>query len=292
MGEAFCEVWRNAPSLAQILVIGEGGSGAGAGNARGADEDIAGGGLGIDEFDDGCAEAEDAQDLRPEGVGENIGQAFAQDSVPKDGAVRAHLSGKGLLEFVLAARCAEDGAGILFDTEGEGVIGCGIVRMERKDDIGRLRRLVGSDIAGHEGARIGHFKGFGGPPAECDYVRLAVDANELHGGFADGFDIGLCREGKVGLSAAAIDDAERLSAIAGAAGRQFVEHGIDNAEKFVHLTEFCLHGWFQGSLVGSETEGDEEFFRVETAEGVILLVIVSSGAVFDGSGGLLWAHAI
>ena len=74
-------VGRDAPELLERPVFGDGLAKARAEAALGADEDVTPGGLLGDELHDGGAVTADAEDLRAEGVGEEVGETFAQDAV-------------------------------------------------------------------------------------------------------------------------------------------------------------------------------------------------------------------
>ena len=114
----------------------------------GAEHDVFGGVVEVDEFQHLGFVAHGFQEVAADVVGQEGGEAFAGDAV-----AREEREGGGLelgVEFVLAAGDAEDAGNAAVDGVEEGVVGGGVAGVEADDDVDGGVVVEVPDVAGLE----------------------------------------------------------------------------------------------------------------------------------------------
>ena len=268
--ERLGDVRRDAPELLQRPVFGDGFSKARAETALGTNEDVAPGGLLGDELHDGGAVTADAKDLRAEGVGEEVGEAFAQNAMTQK---RSHgaAADKGVVQLVLTAGNAEDALSLGADGHDERIVSGGVAGVETHDKVGRLGPLGVLDVGALEVDRALKAKRLNHGTGALDDTLITVDAEGRDLGPLLGLGkIGVEGEGEIGLATPAVDDGE--------GGRRGLrQNRLQGAQQGVDLIILAAHGGADGAVRRGDAEDAEERRGVEVRERLPLGAVVTGG---------------
>jgi hypothetical protein len=208
LGEALLADAVEGGELAEAGGAGVVGLAAG-GDALGDDQEIFRRVFGRDEFEDFGFVAGPFEELGAEGIGDELGLAFLEDTVAEgvgEDVGRGELSAN----FLLAAGRDDEEAGAGGDALGEGVVGGGVAGVEGDEDVEGIfefRVLIfdcrRADLAGGEGEIL-----------EGGFLRDAVAEGDEFGAGFDAGDLGAVAEeggdgeGEVAFAAAGVQDAE------------------------------------------------------------------------------------
>ncbi len=167
------------------------------------DHDVLRGVLGGDEFEDLGLKPRPFEELRTQGVGDELGLPLLKDSMAqriRQDRRRGELAPK----FLLATGRDDEKLGAGADAVREGIVGGRITGVQRDENIALFERRVGN-MARDKGETRGEIIFARDPVAQVDQLRSCFDTTDL-GSFAEQ---GRDGEGQIALAAAHIHDRER-----------------------------------------------------------------------------------
>src|SRR5579883_1744417 len=163
--------------------------------------------LGRDKLHDIGAIAQDAQDQRAKGIGQDIAQAMLENAIVKDWSERRDRV-QLLLQVVMAAGSAEDQPRLVPDALEKRLVGRGVAGMQGKHDIGSDRGLVVDDGGTLEtGPGETKLRALGVILADQRFVD--IDTYQACRDAAHIVEIVVGREREIGRAAAAVEDLYR-----------------------------------------------------------------------------------